>query len=88
MIEIAIGVPLALSDQLALERATHAVLDPHRSHGWRVSLTPFLTIPGCMLEIAVGRAYVERRVLDTPNAHDLENALRQVVRRRVLAREA
>lgn len=81
---MAINLPLALTDQVALERATHAVLDPHKAKGWRVSLIPFLTMPGCMLEVAVGRDYVERRLLDVASPDELVRALRQVVRRRVL----
>jgi len=85
MIEMTIDVPLPFPEQVALERIAHAILGPHGGHGWRVALIPFLTIPGCMLEIAMGREYVERRVLDAASAPELERALRQVVRRRVTA---
>lgn len=90
MIEMAIDVPLALRDQLALERAAHVVLDPHRACGWRLALVPFLTIPGYMLEIAVGprHEYVERRVIDSLSTVELEQALRQIVRRRVFDKPA
>ena len=81
MIRMAVGVPLELAEQIALERTVHAVLDPHARHDWNVSLVPFLVMPGCMLEVEMGVGHVERRVLDTLTIAELERVLRQVVRR-------
>jgi len=82
VIRMTVSVPLALSEQRALERVTHTVLDAYEGRDWTVSLIPFLTMPGCMLEVGMDQAFVERRLLDTVTAAELESALRGVTRRR------
>ena len=78
-----VTVPLGLAEELALERVTHAVLDPVRARDWTVSVVPFVTMAGGMLEVADG-SYVERRLLDAIDPLELESALRQVLQRRSL----
>jgi hypothetical protein len=82
VIRMTVSVPLTLSDQRALEYVTHRVLDAYEGRDWTVSLVPFLTMPGCMLEVGMDQAFVERRLLDTVSAPELESALRAVTRRR------
>ena len=82
MIRMAITVPLALPEQLALERATHAVLDADHAGEWTVTLVPFMMMmPGGMLEVSAGRDCGERRLLDKVDAGELERALRRVLQR-------
>ena len=81
MIRMAVTVPLELPEQLALERATYAVLDVDHAGDWTVTLVPFMTMPGGMLEVSAGRACVERRLLDKVDAGELERALRRVLQR-------
>jgi hypothetical protein len=81
VIQMTVTAPLELPEQLALERVTHAVLDPAGAGDWTVSVVPFMTIAGGMLEVADG-PFVERRLLDAIDPIELERALRQVVRRR------
>jgi len=81
VIHMTVTVPLELPQQLALERVTHAVLDPCVGCDWTVSLVPFVTMAGGMLVVAEG-THVERRLLlDAIDPAQLEHALRQVVRR-------
>jgi hypothetical protein len=82
-----VAVPLDLAEQLALERATERVLDPHGPGDWTVSLVPFHLVPGAMLEVAVGPECIARRLLDTMSVAEVERTLRDVVRRREAATE-
>jgi hypothetical protein len=84
VIQMTVTVPLELPEQLALERVTHAVLDPVGVRDWTVSVVPFMTVAGGMLEVADG-AYVDRRLLDAIDPIQLEMALRRVVSRLALA---
>ena len=83
VIRMSVGVPLELAEQMALERTVHAVLDPlgRGRVDWNVSFIPFLLMPGCMLEVQAEGGHVERRVLDTLAADEIETVLRQVIRR-------
>jgi len=84
---MAVTVPLKLSDQEALERVTHSVLDAYGSRDWAISLVPFLTMPGYMLEVALDDRYVERRLLDSASPAELETALLGVTRRQCAPRD-
>jgi hypothetical protein len=80
VIRLVVTVPLELPQQEALERAAHSALDAHAARDWTVSVSPFLTMPGCLLEVAVGHL-IERRLLDTLGSGELERALTQIARR-------